>query len=471
MSLFLQALKTKDIRTENDMPTHSTSGSGLVDFFGLVGGARKLNDIQITNAFGKAFSEDADKAMKLLFWARDVRGGAGERRAFRVILHALAKYHPEALRRNLKYVPEYGRWDDLLELVDTSLERDAFDVIVNGLREGDRLCAKWMPRKGLVAAKLRDYAKLTPKQFRKLLVHLTHVVETPMCKDQYSKIEYDKLPSLAAARYQNAFRRHDPARYEAYIASLKSGEAKINAGAIYPYDIVRSLFCGQADVADEQWKALPDYMEGSEFQRILPLVDTSGSMTCRVSGQITALDVAVSLGIYLSERNRGVFKDHFLTFSERPQLQHLTGKLSQRVRQLRTAHWEFTTNLLAAFDQMLRHAQTNAVPVDEMPQMVMILSDMQFDHCIQDRNDTALQGIRKRYAAAGYSMPKVIFWNINGRADQSPVQVRDRNTAIVSGFSPSIMKYVLNQSNLEKLTPYGMMMEVVNSPRYAAIAA
>lgn len=469
-SLFLNAMSTNDARTENRMRTHSTSDSALVDFFGSAAGARKMSEDEIITLFDRAMAEDMDKAMKLLFWLRDVRGGAGERKAFRACIKYLAEFYPEQLYKNVKYIPEFGRWDDVLNLLGTELEGAALRVIAYGLREGDRLCAKWLPRKGKVAAHLRAYLKLTPKQYRKLLVHLTNVVETPMCAKEYGSIDYSKLPSLASARYQAAFSRNDPFRYEAFKNALKKGEAKINAGAIYPYDIVRSLFRGDVDVADAQWAALPDYLEGSEYTRILPLVDTSGSMTVPVSGQISALDVAVSLGIYLSERNRGIFKDHFMTFSRRPALQHLTGSLSQRARQLQTAHWDMNTDLMLAFDKILQRAEAARVPENHMPQVILILSDMQFDQCTR-YDDNALYSIRKRYARAGYEMPKVIFWNINGRSGQSPVKVRDENTALISGFSPSIMKYVLAPGNLEKLSPYNMMMEVVNSPRYAVIAA
>ena len=469
-SLFLSAMNTNDVRTENLMRTHSTSDSALVDFFGSAAGARKMSEEQIITLFDRAMAEDKDKAMKLLFWLRDVRGGAGERKAFRACLKYLAEFYPEQLYKNVKYIPEFGRWDDVLKLLGTDLESAALRIIAYGLRQEDKLCAKWMPRKGKVAAKIRAYLKLTPKQYRKLLVHLTNVVETPMCANEYSRIDYSKLPSVASARYQAAFSRHDPYRYEAYKNALKKGEAKINAGAIYPYDIVRSAYYGDVDVADAQWAALPDYLEGSEYQRILPLVDTSGSMTVLVSGKVSALDVAVSLGIYLSERNRGIFKDHFMTFSRRPQLQHLTGPLSSRATQLRTADWDMNTDLMLAFHTILERAITHRVPEEHMPQVILVLSDMQFDRCT-NYDGNALEGIRRGYQNSGYVMPKIIFWNINGRAGQSPVKVRDENTALVSGFSPSIMKYVLAPGNLEKLSPYNMMMEVVNSPRYAVITA
>lgn len=469
-SLFLNAMSTNDARTENAMKTHSTSDSALVDFFGSAAGARKMREDQLITLFDRAVKEDMDKALKLLFWLRDVRGGAGERKAFRTCVDYLAEFYPEQLYKNVKYIPEFGRWDDILELLGTDLESAALRVIAYALRNEDSLCAKWMPRKGKVAAKLRAYLKLTPKAYRKLLVRLTNVVETPMCANEYSRIDYSKLPSLASARYQAAFSRNDAARYEAYKNALKKGEAKINASAIYPHDIVRSLLRGDASVADAQWAALPNYLEGSEYQRILPLVDTSGSMSVSVSGVVTAMDVAVGLGIYLSERNEGIFKDHFMTFSNQPTLQHLTGTLSSRARQLRTANWDFNTDLMLAFDTILTKAVQNRVPENHMPEVILVISDMQFDQCTR-YNSNALEGIRRRYSNAGYVMPKVIFWNINGRAGQSPVKVRDNNTALISGFSPSIMKYVLAPGNLEKLTPYNMMLEVVNSPRYSVIAA
>lgn len=488
MNRFLNAMQTNNTRTENNMTTHSTSGNALVDFFGFAGAARKHSAQVKQEYFARAFGENPDYAMKLLFWARDVRGGAGERQLFRDIAAALAIAYPESLYKNVPNIPEYGRWDDLLELFDTELENAALRVISTALKEGNGLCAKWMPRKGPKANTLRAYLQLSPKQYRKMLVKLTNVVETFMCNNEFEAIDYGKLPSLASARYQKAFLRRDPIGYTDYINSLKKGEVKINAGAIYPYDVIKSLKNGNKDVANAQWKVLPDYLEGSENKNILPVVDTSGSMETKVSGKTTAMDISISLGMYLAERNRGAFKDHFITFSSKPALQRLMGDLIFRYYQLRRADWSMNTNIEATFDLILNQALKFNVPQSDMPDQILIISDMQFDQCTGGRtygwgkysfnqfnstNPNALQMIKSKYVAAGYKCPEVIFWNVNARADQSPVKVTDSGVALVSGFSPAIMKHVLAATDLTEIniTPYDIMMEVINHPRYANIRA
>lgn len=486
-STFLNALQTNDARTENNMTTHSTSLSALVDFFGIAGSARKMSENDILNYFVKAISEERTIALKLLYWARDVRGGAGERRLFRAIIRYLADNHPEDLRANVQYIPEYGRWDDVLELFDTKLELDALRLISSGLTEDNGLCAKWMPRKGAAANKIRSYLQVTPKQYRKGLVAITNVVEQAMCSGEFKSIDYSKLPSLAAARYQKAFEKHDPRGYQAYIDSLQKGETKINASAVYPYDIVKSLTRGNAAVANEQWKALPDYLAGSEGKNILPVVDTSGSMTGLASGgTVTCMDVSVSLGMYLAERNRGAFKDHFITFSGSPKLQKLTGSLSDRHRQLSSAEWGMNTNIKAVFELVLNQAVRNRVPHTDMPTQILIISDMQFDQCNGSRsysswgrgednctafNPNVVAMAKQMYAQAGYSCPEIIFWNVRASVGQSPVQITDTGVALVSGFSPAIMKNVLNASEMAdcQITPLDIMMNVVNDPRYAVI--
>lgn len=486
MNRFVDTIGTNDTVTENLMTTHSTSLSALVDYFGIAGSARKMSEKDLVAYFSKAFAEDKNLAMKLLFWTRDVRGGAGERRAFRKLIKYLAEFHPDTLRKNVQYIPEYGRWDDVLELFGTPLEHEALRLVADGLREGNGLCAKWMPRKGEVANKLRSYLRMTPKNYRKGLVELTNVVEQLMCSGEFKAIDYSKLPSLAAARYQKAFDRHDHEGYQAYKNRLVRGTAKINAGAVYPYDVVKSLNYGDKVVANEQWEALPDYMAGSENKNILPVVDVSGSMFARASGSnVSCMDVSVSLGMYLSERNRGAFKDYFVTFSARPQMQKLAGSLYDRYNQLCRADWGMNTNIEATFKLILDHAVRNKVTQSDMPTQILILSDMQFDQCTGRYNSyshhhdcqpfgpNVVQMARLMYSKAGYELPELIFWNLRAVVGKSPVQITDSGVALVSGFSPAIMKNILAVSEIAdaQVTPLDLMLNVANSARYAAISA
>lgn len=472
---FVEALRQEDIITENGMATNSTSLNACVDLFFNIGAMRGQDKQRLISTFSKAFIEDPKRAMKLLFWARDVRGGAGERQVFRDIIKYLAEEHDLALKANLGSISEFGRWDDLLELIGTRLEKDAMILISDALIAENGLCAKWMPRKGQAAVKLRNFMGMTPKEYRKSLVGLTNVVETKMCAGQWDTIEFGKLPSVASARYQRAFGKNAYESYSAYIASLVKGEAKINAGAVYPYDITKSLTNGNAAVANEQWKALPNYMEGAN-DMILPVVDVSGSMTTAAGAgktvTITCMDVAVSLGLYISERNEGPFKDAFITFSDNPKLQVLSGSLKDRYTQMSNSDWGMSTNLEATFKLILDQATKHNLSPDEMPNKILILSDMEFNSAVNndygwsDWNSTAQQMIENMYAAAGYKVPQIVYWNIQSRNSNVPVSFDKTGTALVSGFSPAIMTSLLG-GDIE--SPQQIMDKTILSERYAQI--
>lgn len=451
-------------RTTNGMRAHASTMSKNVDLFFAAGASRGKD---ISGLFRNAAAEDLNIAVRILQWTRDIRGGAGERQLFRDILAKLAggsKAECEVAAKLIPKVPELGRWDDLLVLFNTPLEADVALFIGQALADKNGLAAKWMPRKGDIAVKLRQYWQLTPRQYRKLLVTLTNVVETKMCAQQWDTIEFDKLPSVASARYQKAFGRNAEAAYAAYKAGLEKGTTTINAGAVYPYDITKSLRFGDAAVANAQWAALPDFMAGSK-ENVLVMADTSGSMSCSAGGSnnVTCMDVCVSLAMYISERSRGAFQNAFLTFSSSPTLQILTGKtLRDRYHQLSNAAWGMSTNLTAAFEQVLMVAKRDKVPAEDMPSMILIMSDMQFNQCSR-YDETAMGAIAKRYEIAGYEMPKIVFWNLNARPDTAPATVSHKNVALVSGFSPAIMKSVLAGDDF---TAEGIMLKTVLAERY-----
>jgi hypothetical protein len=477
----VDALRQNNTVTENGMATNSSSLNACVDLFFTIGAMRGQDKTRLISKFSLALLNDSNRALKILFWVRDIRGGAGERQIFKDIMVYLAENHPDFLKKNIPYISEYGRWDDLLTLVGTKLEKEAFAQISWALENKNGLAAKWMPRKGPVANKLRQFLEMSPKQYRKTLVELTNVVETQMCSNEWEKIDFGKLPSVASARYQKAFWKRNEAGYKAYIAALQKGEAKINASAVYPYDVTKSLQRGNVDVSIEQWKALPNYMEGSN-ERILPVVDVSGSMGCPAGGNknVTCMDVSLSLGLYISERNEGVFKDAFITFSANPTLQYLKGNLRDRFNQLASAEWGMNTNVERVFDLILDQAKKNSVPESEMPTKILILSDMEFDSANGSRggyygrtessswNPTAQQMIEQKYASAGYKMPQIVYWNIQSRGDNVPVAFDKTGTALISGFSPSILKSVIKG---ELTTPVAIMDETILSPRYEAIKA
>ena len=454
--------------TDNVMVTNPTSLNKCVDLFFSIGSMRGKSKDKVVNLFNEAYNENPLVASKILFWARDVRSGAGERQTFRDVISFLTTNSPQTVRKNIGLIPEFGRWDDVLVLLGTELEDDMFSLIKTALSNGDGLCAKWMPRKGVVANKLRKLFRTTPKQYRKMLVGLTNVVESKMCAKDWEKIDYSKLPSLASSRYQKSFNKNDNERYNEYKKCLQDGTAKVNAGAVYPYDIVKSInMGGDTIVSEKQWESLPNWMEGS-VERILPVVDVSGSMGVEVGGNpnLSCMDVAVSLGMYISERNEGSFKDAFITFSNNPQLQYLTGSLSERLLQLRRADWAMSTDLEAVFNLILHQAKMNNVPEGNMPTKILILSDMQFNQATRRDSLGAQSMIEAMYEEAGYTKPNIIYWNLNAKGGNFPVEFDKNGTALVSGFSPSILKSLLGGKNM---TPESIMMDTVNDDRYSVV--
>ena len=476
MSTFVNAVLNQEARTENGMKARASTANALTDLFFKIGAMRGKDVIP---AWTAARVQDSDLASRIALWARDIRGGAGERKIFRDILADLAKTDEDRARALMHKVPEIGRWDDLLVLVGTDLELAAFELIRQALESGNGLCAKWMPRQGAIATKLRDYCGWSPKYYRKRLVELTKVVETQMCAKDWDNINFNHVPSVASSRYKKAFARHTT-KYAEWATALVSKDpevkasVKVNAGAVYPYDVLKGISPtgyfidynkANLDHITAQWEALPDYVGDAS---ILPLIDVSASMVCPTGGtgsktKITCLDVAVSLGLYLADKNKGKFKDTFLTFSSDPQLLHLNGDILEKMKQMVTSKWQMNTDLHKALDKILHTAVSGNVSQDEMPKMLLILSDMQFDSCTRF-DDSAMQMIARKYSDAGYTMPSIVFWNLNAH-DNVPAKFDESGVALVSGFSPAIMKAVL-AADLEQFTPHAIMLKTIMSDRY-----
>lgn len=459
MSQLVNATRSYNSLTNNGAVTHSTSLSYCLDMFFLGGASRQIAEDSIIVLFERAFGEDPNLAVKLLFWARDARQGAGEKRFFQVIMKHIAKNYGEYFDQLMIHVPEFGSWKDVF-VIDIPNE-NSLNWLSTQLEESANanLLAKWYPRTGPWFVAMHKYLKLTPKEFRKKLVSMTNVVESSMCKQEWSEIDYSKVPSIAMNKYRRAFIKQDLTRMTEFIEDVHAGKAKINASVIYPYQLYQAINAGENESAVEaQWNAMPDYMADST-ERILPLCDVSGSM----SGM--PMDISVSLGIYISERNKGIFKDAFITFSENPEMLYLRGSLSQRMRQMDTADWGYSTNLQAAFTLILDSAIRESVPENEMPTKLLIISDMEFNEASDDHK-TNLDEIRSRYHAAGYTLPEIIFWNVNGHIGNSPAQVHDQSIGLVSGSSPAILKSVLKG---KVYTPLQLMLDTIMVDRYARV--
>lgn len=468
MNAFADAISEQKTTTTNGMPARVGSADACTDLFFKIGAMRGQDVIP---AFTAAYAQHPDTALRIVQWARDVRHGAGERQLFRNILTHLEKgttaLDHEALRALIRRTPELGRWDDLLVFQTVEFKRLAYDVIFGALQTGNGLAAKWMPRKGPVAAELRAHFGMTPKSYRKMLVRLTNVVETQMCAKNWNEINFSHVPSLAASRYKKAFFRQALDSYKEYLTQLVKKDptkpaVKVNAGAVYPYDVIKTAMRGDREAIElitAQWDALPNFIGDAS---ILPIVDVSGSMTANVGGTTSAMDVSVSLGLYCADKNRGAFKDVFMTFSDTSDLVKLQGNIVQKLDQIRHSHWAMSTNLEAAFIKILDVAMQNSVAKEDMPKTVLIISDMQFNSCVRVASDSSQNMIERMYKEQGYTIPNVVFWNVCD-AGNVPVRFDKRGTALVSGFSPSIMKSVLSGKDL---TPAAIMWRTVGVDRY-----
>ena len=484
--------------TENGAVTHKTTKSDLLDMFAMGAAMRTRSDEDVILMFRKAFKENPVYALKCLFYIRDVRGGQGERRFFRVVMKDLAKFDTAAARRNLKFVPEFGRWDDLYVFVGTPLEADALQIMKDQLAldvecKTPSLLAKWLKSENTSSVEsrrlgniTREFFGMSHKQYRKTLSILRERIN--VLEGRWDEIEFDKIPSKAGMKYKNAFARHDLERaknenVQTYADFAKDSTKKVNAKALYPYECVHealnimgnqqgwssrghhvALDDTQRLMANKYWDNLADYFNGATFNGIA-LVDTSGSM----SG--TPIEVAISLGLYCAEKNQGAFANHFISFESNPHWIETSGvDFCDKVYRITGAEWGGSTNVEAAMDLILNVAKQNGCSQGEIPQNLVIISDMEFNYCVTSNNygrgnvnDTLFEKIAAKYRANGYEMPHVIFWNVNARQANIPM-LGNGNVSFVSGFSPSIFETIMSGK-----TGYDLMMEKLDSERYAQI--
>ena len=498
MNTFLNGMKTASnyTRTENGALTHKSTMDGLMDLFAMGAAYRSRTDEDVMLLFKNAFDENPVYALKCLFYIRDVRGGQGERRFFRVATKYLASYDTNAMRRNLQYVPEFGRWDDLFVFIGTPLENDALNIIKHQLAldvqcKTPSLLGKWMPSENTssqktrkTAAKVRKFIGMTPKQYRKTLSVLRariNVLERLMSEGRWDEIEFDKIPSKAGLKYKNAFARHDIERMKrnpevkTYEAFAKDTETKVNAKALYPYEVVakaltachRPMDHTDRLMVNKYWENLADYFQGKTFNG-LAVVDTSASMTWR-GDESCPLNVAISLGLYCAERANGPFANHYVSFSRTPRLIETNGvDFCDKVYRIYRTNLCENTNIEATFDMLLQTALNNGCGQDELPQNIIVISDMEFDQgaAYMNRNNakTLMENIREKWARHGYRMPHLIYWNVDARQNNIPEDMGCGLISYVSGMSPSIFEQILSGK-----TGYDLMMEKLDSERYAVI--
>lgn len=486
--------------TENGAVALKSTKSGLLDAFGKLGAMRTNEETEIIKTFNLAFAEDKELAMKLLFYIRDIRGGQGERRVFRVIMNYLAKNKPEVVIKNLDNFAFYGRYDDLLCLLDTPVERyvlglikDTLEADVKSVDNGGvpSLMAKWMPSANgvkntrKVALKIVNGLNMSERTYRKTLSKLRRaldLVEIKIAENRYEDIDFSKLPSKAQMVYRELFMRKAQERYLAYLKELMTGKAKVNAGTLIPVDIVSKIMDKNPSLAERylyeaMWQNLPNYFEGRN-ETGLCVADVSGSMYG------TPMAVAVSLGLYCADKCNGPFKNRFITFSRNPELVKVQGEdIVDKVRNAQHADWGMNTNFNKVLQLILDTAIKNNCSQSDIPNKLYVISDMQFDEA-EDSNTLHRDWVKK-FAKHGYEMPAIVYWNV--RTSNCGMFQEDKNgnnVALVSGYSPVLFKNVIDGTEYvetvnekgetvvkQKIDPVTVMLTTLQNERYDRVVA
>ena len=482
--MFAENLKreTSYTITENGAQCLETSMNHLVDLFGTIGALRNSNVDRIYKLFDLAVAEDKTLAAKIIFYARDIREGLGERNTFRVLLTYAANRYPEMIIPNIPFVGFYGRYDDLYSLIGTKCEdemwtymKSQFDKDLENMKANKpcSLLAKWIKtpdassqntrKMGIMTSQKLGYKNVAEfKKNLKALRKYLDIVEIKVAANNIDTIVYSKVPSNAMMKYRLLFTKKDADRFNQYLEDVKSGKSEIKTGTLYPYDIILKEFKGEDnDVLEVMWNNLPNYIE--DGSNILVMADVSGSMTC-----CNGLPMASSVGLamYFAERAKGPFHNKFMTFSHRPDLVEIVGAtLSDKVRNVRNSDWGMNTDLDAAFRVILDTATKYNTPAEELPKALVIISDMQIDYCT-DIETTFYDKWNKKFAEAGYTIPNIVFWNVNSESNTFHADANKRGVQLLSGHSATTFKTLINNLNS---SPLETMMSVLLSERYESI--
>lgn len=489
----LEYLKNSaDMYTENGALAYSSSGSDCLDLFFKAGAFRNADEQTVSDAVVRAYCEDPDAAMKIIFFARDIRGGLGERRFFRIAVKTLADFAPHSVIKNIEYFAEYGRYDDLIALLWTKCETEAVRLINKQIKEDTAamkagqpvsLAAKWLPSVNTSSADAVKAAKrlarlmgVNDRQYRQTLSALRKyidIIENYLRERDYT-FDYSKQPSGAMFKYRKAFFNNDSERYTDFLESVKKGETSLNTATLYPYQVIREIFSIGTEFTREErasldvtWNALTDTANSEDNANALVVADGSGSMYNGYNRSASPISVALSLAIYFAERNKGKFAGHFITFSRSPRLVEIKGRdIVEKAVYCSRFNEVANTDLEAVFELILRTAVLNKLPQKELPERLYIISDMEFDYCVMGgSDDTVFDNARKKYERSGYKLPDVIFWNVNSRSGCIPVRFTQTGAALVSGASPSIYNMVKSGD----MSPEKIMRDIIGSERYAKI--
>ena len=488
--------------TENGAIGYKTTGHPLLDINFAASSLRSKSEKEIVDMFEKAYYDTPLDSILWLFYLRDVRGGMGERRSFRIILKHMADNHPKEIAGVIPYIAEYGRYDDMWVLLETQFKEPVIKLLkeqivsdLNGVKENKpiSLLGKWLPSRCSKNAKNKQYVNLictnlgiSPYTYQKITSTLRKhlkIVECDMSAGRWSVIDYNKVPAKANLLYNSAFLKHDEERRRRFLSALENHEEgiKINAGTLFPHDIVHryinysyhGAICNTLNqTLEELWKALP--AEAGDADTMI-VSDGSGSMWQKVDknapcGSLRAWEVCAALTIYFAERATGAYKNTFVTFGSNPQYVNITNckTLVSKINYLLMHTDCSSTNMEAVFDMILKTAVTNHLTQEQLPGTVLVLSDMEFNdsYACNPRLDATLFGhITKKYETVGYKMPKLAFWNLCSRTGTIPMKQNENGLVLVSGFSPATMKMVMSGN----LDPFDAMLDVLYTERYRPI--
>jgi uncharacterized protein with von Willebrand factor type A (vWA) domain len=457
--------------TENGALTNDSTLNPVLDLFSM-GAAMRGRKADAVKLFKRAYAFDQKLAIRCLFYIRDIRGGQGERDIFRDCVASLPEETQKAIA---KYVPEYGRYDDWLSFGDSVKQTTIAEMIKEQLKADESnmkasksvsLLAKWLPSENTSSKETRKQAKLireaigmNPGEYRRTLSTLRayiKVLERHMSAKEWDKVDYESLPSQAHRKHVDAFKRHDEARYAEYVEAVQKGEKKIKTSTLFTYEVFDMVKEGKNDVADVMWANLPDYTNG---KNALVLADVSGSMSGR------PMSISVSLALYFAEHNKGIFKNHFLTFTTNSKLVQVLGKtLTEKLDNIENEDWDGSTNIMSAFKAILDAAVRGKSTQEEMPSTLYVISDMEFDSATDENDQTNFEAAKKMFEEAGYELPHVVFWQVDSRNDQSPATMYDSRVTLISGSSQSSFRYAV-----EGKTPLESMNDILNSERYSKI--
>lgn len=509
MNKLLNGMKNEANKTVtwNGSPAFKSTKSAVLDLFALGPNARAMDATRLNDMIRDAMYENEELAIRAIFYAADVRGGQGSRDVMRAAIKFLVERYPAQARELIALIPEYTRWDMVYEFVGTPLERDAFAVLKAEVKDAiknkrNSLVFKWLKSVNTSSEESNKLGRMTAKAFgmnerdyRKMLSQYRAelgVVEVEMSADQWNEIDFSKLPSRAGFLYKEAFKRHTPEKYDSFVHAVVASamdetapKVKMNMDVVYPHEIVskyrqsgstggrgwgggEGMQITKTDMALEaMWKSLPNYMENKPFN-CLVMADISGSMFSPLDRKTNTqcIDMSVALAIYMAEHTQGAFRNHYITFTNSPRLVELNDKMTlrEKINLVYRTDVGYDTNIDAAFKMILDTAKRNRLSQVDMPDSILLVSDMQFNcGSIPQPN---FKTWKQAFEAAGYKLPQIVFWQVTA-PENVPVTADELGAALVGGASATSIRFVLTQ---ELITPYEAMLRVITRERYDAVA-